>query len=102
MSVKRVIKGFAVGAALGAVAGILFAPRVGKQSQKMLMAKAHAIKGMVAAKAASLKKLSAQAYERIVEDAVELAKKQKMTSKQIAMLKKDLISRYKDLKKRLS
>lgn len=39
MTMKRVVKGFAVGAALGAIAGILFAPRTGKESQKMLKAK---------------------------------------------------------------
>ncbi len=99
MSVKRVMKGFAVGAALGAIAGILFAPRPGKQSQKILLVKAHAIKGMVAAKAASLKKLSAKAYDKLVEDAIALAKKQKMTKAQIEALRKDLIARYKDLKK---
>jgi gas vesicle protein len=101
MSVKRVVKGFAVGAALGAIAGILFAPRTGKESQKMLKAKAHAIKGMVAAKAAALKKLTEQAYEKLVEEAVMLAKQQKMTAKQIEALKKDLLARYKDLKKQL-
>lgn len=101
MSVKRVVKGFAVGAALGAIAGILFAPRTGKESQKLLKAKAHAIKGMVAAKAAALKKLTEQAYEKLVEEAVMLAKQQKMTAKQIEALKKDLLTRYKDLKKQL-
>jgi gas vesicle protein len=99
MSVKRVVKGFAVGAALGAIAGILFAPRTGAQSQKLLKAKAHAIKGMVAAKAAALKNFSEKAYEQLVEEAVMLAKKQKMTKKQIDALKKDLLMRYKDLKK---
>lgn len=101
MSVKKVVRGFAMGAALGAIAGILFAPRSGKESQKLLKAKAHAIKGMVAAKAAALKKLSEKAYEGLVEEAIELAKKQKMTKKQIEALKKDLLMRYKDLKKQL-
>ena len=74
MSVKRVVKGFAMGAALGAIAGILFAPRTGKQSQKILRVKAHAIKGMVAAKAASLKKFSEAAYTELVEEAAMIAK----------------------------
>jgi len=34
MSVKRVVKGFAMGAALGAIAGILFAPRTGEAVAK--------------------------------------------------------------------
>jgi gas vesicle protein len=101
MSVKRVVKGFAVGAALGAIAGILFAPRTGKESQKIFKAKAHAIKGMVAAKAAALKKLSEDAYENLVEEAVMLAKKQKMTQKQVLEIKKDLLARYKEIKKQL-
>ncbi len=101
MTVKKVMKGFAVGAALGAIAGILFAPRSGKDSQKLLKAKIHAIKGMVAAKAAALKKLSEKAYETLVEEALVLAKKQKMTKKQIDDLKKDLLMRYNDLKKQL-
>jgi gas vesicle protein len=101
MSMKRVVKGFAVGAALGAIAGILFAPRTGVQSQKLLKAKAHAIKGMVAAKAAAAKKLSEKVYEKLVEEAVILAKQQKMTAKQVEALKKDLLARYKDLKKQL-
>jgi gas vesicle protein len=101
MSIKRVVKGFAVGAALGAVAGILFAPRSGAQSQKLLKAKAHAIKGIVAAKAAALKKLSAKAYDKLVEEAIMLAKQQKMTVREIAALKKDLQARYKDLKRQL-
>ena len=99
MSVKRVVKGFAMGAALGAIAGILFAPRTGKQSQKMLQVKAHAIKGMVAAKAASLKKFSEAAYAELVEEAAMIAKEQKMSKKEIDLLKKDLMARYKDLKK---
>ena len=99
MSVKRVMKGFAMGAALGVVAGILFAPRTGKQSQRVWRAKAHAIKGMVAAKAASLKKLSEAAYTKLVEEAVMIAKEQKMTQKEIMALKKDLMARYKELKK---
>jgi gas vesicle protein len=99
MSVKRVVRGFAMGAALGAIAGILFAPRAGKQSQQILLAKAHAIKGMVAAKAAALKKLSEEAYAKLVDEALILAKRQKMTKRQIEALKKDLIARYKDLKK---
>jgi len=96
---KRVVKGFAMGAALGAIAGILFAPRTGKQSQKILLARAHAIKGMVAAKAASLKKFSEAAYAQLVEEAVAIAKEQKMTVKEIVALKKDLMARYNDLKK---
>jgi gas vesicle protein len=99
MSVKRVVKGFAVGAALGAIAGILFAPRTGKDSQKLLKAKAHAIKGMVAAKAAALKKFSEKAYEQLVEEAVVLAKQQKMSAKEIGALRQDLLARYHDLKK---
>ena len=99
MSVKRVMKGFALGAALGAVAGILFAPQTGKKSQKVVLAKAHAIKGMVAAKAASLKKFSEAAYAELVEEATMIAKEQKMTQKEIGALKKDLMGRYKDLKK---
>ena len=99
MSVKRVVKGFALGAALGAIAGILFAPQTGKKSQKVVLAKAHAIKGMVAAKAASLKKFSEAAYAELVEEATMIAKEQKMTQKEIGALKKDLMGRYKDLKK---
>jgi len=99
MSVKRVVKGFAVGAALGAIAGILFAPQTGKKSQKVLLAKAHAIKGMVAAKAASLKKFSEEAYAKLVDEAIEIAKAQQMTKKEIDALKKDLMKKYKDLKK---
>jgi gas vesicle protein len=96
------MKGFAMGAALGAIAGILFAPRTGAQSQKLLKAKAHAIKGMVAAKAASLKKFSEKAYAKLVEEAVAIAKQQKMTKKEIDALKKDLMLRYKELKKQFS
>jgi gas vesicle protein len=99
MSVKRVVKGFAIGAALGAVAGILFAPQTGKKSQKVVLAKAHAIKGMIAAKAASLKKFSEEAYTKLVEEAIIIAKEQKMTQKEIDALKKDLMAKYKDLKK---
>ncbi len=99
MSVKRVVKGFALGAALGAIAGILFAPQSGKKSQKLVMAKAHAIKGMVAAKAASLKKFSEAAYAKLVDEAMEIAEQQNMTKKDIIALKKDLIARYKELKK---
>jgi gas vesicle protein len=101
MSVKRVMKGFAMGAALGAIAGILFAPRPGKQSQKMLAGKAHEVKGMVMAKAMELKKLSEAAYEKLVEEAVVYAKQKKMTQRQINDLKKDLMARYKDLKKKI-
>ena len=101
MSTKGIVKTFAVGAALGAIAGILFAPRTGKQSQKMLLAKMHMIKGMVAAKTAALKKITAEAYEKLVGEALELAKKQKLTSKQIMQLKKDLLMRWTDIKKQV-
>jgi gas vesicle protein len=95
------MKGFAMGAALGAIAGILFAPAVGKQTQKKLMSKAHEIKGMVAAKAVELKKLSEETYAKLVEEAVFMAKKKKMTEKEVMALKKDLLARYKDLKKEI-
>lgn len=102
MSVKRVIKGFAMGAALGAIAGILFAPQTGKKSQKVVLAKAHAIKGMVAAKAASLKKFSEKAYAKLVKEALVIAEEQMMTKKEIEALKKDLMAKYKELKKQFS
>ncbi len=101
MSVKRVVKGFAMGAALGAIAGILFAPKTGKQTQKILKSKAHEIKGMVATKAAELKKLSEEAYVKLVDEAIMFAKQKKMTEKEIVALKKDLLARYKDLKKKI-
>jgi gas vesicle protein len=102
MSAKGIIKTFAVGAALGAIAGILFAPRTGKQSQKMLVAKMHMIKGMVAAKAATMKKLSADGYEKLVDQAVTLAKKQKLTVKQVRDLRKDLLMRWTDIKRQIN
>jgi gas vesicle protein len=95
------MKGFAMGAALGAVAGILFAPAMGKQTQKKLMSKAHEIKGVVAAKAVELRKLSKEAYAKLVEEAVLMAKEKKMTEKEVVALKKDLLARYKDLKKKM-
>ncbi len=101
MSVKKVVRGFALGAALGAIAGILFAPRAGKQSQKILKGKLHLIKGMVAAKAATMKRLSADAYQKLVEQAVMLAKKQKMTTRQVMELRKDLMARWGDLKRQI-
>jgi gas vesicle protein len=94
------MKGFAMGAALGAIAGILFAPRGGKETQKMLKDKAHEVKGMVAAKAAELKKISEESYAQLVEEAVFVAKQKKMSAKEIDALKKDLLARYKDLKKK--
>jgi len=102
MSIKRVVKGFAMGAALGAIAGILFAPREGVETQKMLKEKAHEIKGMVAAKAAQLKQLSEETYNALVEEAVFVAKQKKMGAKEIEALKADLMARYKDLKKKFN
>ena len=37
MSVSRFLAGFIVGGAIGAVAGVLLAPRSGEETRKMLM-----------------------------------------------------------------
>jgi len=54
---------------------------------------------MVAAKAASLKKFSEAAYTELVEEAAMIAKEQKMSKKEIDLLKKDLMAEIQGPKK---
>ena len=102
MSAKGIMKTFALGAAIGAVAGILFAPRKGSQTRKMIVDKTDEIKGIVAHKVAQLKKVSEEAYEKIVDQAMEIAEDRGLTEKELKKLKKDLLERWEHLKEKLS
>lgn len=103
------VKGMAVGTIVGAVSGVLFAPKSGKETRKVLQKKAEELKGQAEAeynkiksvvdkKLASLKdigeKIDKEGYEKLVKSVLDEFKTDKQLTEETAqklgeMLKAD-------------
>ena len=85
MSLSRFVAGFAIGGAIGAIAGILLAPRSGEETRKMLSDSAH---DMVRRADETAKQIQSKADDAVTE----LQKK----GEEIKEKLQDLITKQKD------
>lgn len=100
MGIKgRVVRGVLTLAA-GAIAGVLLAPKAGKEMRRELKVTATKVKRDVATRVAVLEKLSKKAYEEIVADVLRHYKKVRGLSEvELRELKRDLNARWQDITK---
>lgn len=100
MGIKgKVVRGVLTLAA-GAIAGVLLAPKAGKEMRKELRITAARVKKDVAIRVAVLEKLSKKAYEEIVADVLKHYKKVRGLSEvELREIKGDLNARWKDIMK---
>lgn len=99
-SIAIPIGAFAIGALAGALAGVLFAPKSGKETREDIKDAVAKINRDVAHRLSSLKEVTEDKYHQIVESVVGAYEKNKdVTQAQARVLKKDLRKGYGDLKK---
>ena len=99
---KDVAVGVAAGAAIGALAGILFAPKSGKQTRDDISKFADETKQKIAKKVHELTHLTKEQYNRIVDIAVdEGGETWKVATADLVQLKTDLKARYDAVRTRL-
>lgn len=97
----KVTKSLILGAALGAIAALLTAPRSGKQTQALWKKKYSGVLAQVARDVAKAKKMGQEQYEVVVEKALAVAKKSRATKKELLMLKEELMDAWKILQKKM-
>lgn len=100
---KDVAMGVAAGAVLGALAGVLFAPKSGKETRADIAKFADETKQKVAKKVHEVGKLTHEQYDKIVDTVVEEGGETwKIAIEDLAQLKGDLKARYNAVKARLA
>ncbi|MEO7557859.1 MAG: YtxH domain-containing protein [Gammaproteobacteria bacterium] len=89
-----------IGAIAGAIAGILFAPKSGKETRDDLKETLTEIKDQVAIKVSDLKDITEQGYRAAVDTVLKTYEDaRKLTSAEVNSIKSDLNKGYKDIKK---
>lgn len=100
---KNFTIGIVTGAVIGALAGVLMAPKSGKDTREDIKKFVEDTKNKVAEKASAAIDLTRAQYNRIVDVAVdEGSKVLDVTREDLAELKRDLKDRYESVKVRLS
>jgi len=97
---KSLITGLAVGAIAGAVAGILFAPKSGKETRADIAKYMHEMKDKISEELVKVGKFSEEQYKVIVAKVVkayEMAKK--ISRKDAEEIKEMLEDNYQEVKK---
>jgi len=88
-----------IGAIAGAIAGILFAPKSGKETRDDLKETLNEIKDQVAAKVGDLKDITEQGYRAAVDTVLKTYEDaRKLTADEASNIKADLNKGYKDIK----
>lgn len=91
MQKKDFFLGALLGAALGAIGGILFAPKSGKETRHDIARALNEIKDKVADQISKIQKFTRERYESMVDDVVgEYESAEKITEEQASEIKKDL------------
>lgn len=91
---------FAVGALAGAIAGLLLAPKSGKETRADIQGTVMKIKDDLVAKLSELKEISEDKYKEIAASVVESYEKSKdITTEQAQEIKENLLDGYQELKK---
>lgn len=102
MNFKSFLKGLFTGAAIGAAAGVLMAPKSGKETREDIKNFWDKSRKEVIKRATKVKNLTRDKYAGIVEVVTKEAKKTfKVASKDLKQLKKDLLNQYEEVKKEL-
>lgn len=97
----KVTKSLILGAALGAIAALLAAPRSGKQTQLLWKKKYAKVLAQVARDVAKAKKISHEQYEIIVDKALKIAAKTRASKKELTQLKDELMETWKTLQRKM-
>ena len=98
MSIKRRIFTTALTLAAGAVAGVLLAPRSGRETQKRLKALNEKIKQEIAMELVRVEVLSQRAYNDVVVATLEYYRRvKKVKQADLDVIAKDLKARWRDI-----
>ena len=95
---KSFLKGMALGLLTGAVIGILFAPKSGKETRDDIKNFVIETKNKIADKLSHLKKISQEKYEQIVDETID-QNGSKMEQADIDQIKKEIKMNYDRIKK---
>lgn len=91
---------FAVGALAGAIAGLLLAPKSGKETRADIQTTVMKIKDDLVTKLSDLKEISEDKYQEIAATVVDSYEKSKeITAEQAQEIKENLVDGYEALKK---
>lgn len=102
MDKNNLLKGLGLGAVAGVIAGILLAPKSGKETRKDIADKYNQIKDDIIDKVKNVKDLTKDKYEDIVESVVDKYKAtKKVGESEGGKLKKDLKSAYQKVREAL-
>ena len=97
---KEFLKGAAIGTAAGAIAGILLAPKSGKETRKDIAKWVHKMKDEIAVELEKAGDFTKEKYQQVSASVVESYKKaKKITDKQAEKIKADLDKGYDKVKK---
>lgn len=97
---KKLITGLAVGAIAGAVAGILFAPKSGKETRADIAKYMHEMKDKISKELAKAGDFTKEKYSEIVKRVVSVYEtSKKITAKDAKEIKEMLEDNYEDVKK---
>ena len=100
---QEVAIGLAAGAVIGALAGILFAPKSGQKTREDIAQFADATKQQIAKQVHEIRHVTREQYDRIVDIAVdEGGATWKVATADLTKLKTDLKARYDAVKARLT
>lgn len=95
------MKSLLLGATVGAIAALLYAPKKGKETRKMLKDKFATARHEVARQVAKAKKMTAKQYASAVDQAVKMAEKTASTKTELMALRKELMGKWKMVQRRL-
>ncbi|MDP3985661.1 MAG: YtxH domain-containing protein [bacterium] len=95
----KITKTFVLGAAIGALAGLLLSPKTGKENQKMLKKKFNSIIDQVTKDVAKAKDLTEKQYVAFMEKASKLAEKAGATKEDLIDMKEHLMNRWESMQK---
>lgn len=103
MKAKDFVKGAAVGVIAGAIAGILFAPKSGKETRADIKKHYDEMKEQIAKELSTAGKFTKETYSKVVKKVVSAYEKGKKISKEEAGEAIDkLESGFEEVKKRVS
>ena len=102
MKIKDFLKGLLAGAAVGTAAGVMLAPKSGKETREDVKKFLLNARKEVERKFKEAKNMTQKEYEKIVDSVVkEGSKTVKIAKRDLGALKKNLIKEYKDIKKKI-
>ncbi len=97
---KNVVIGAAIGVLAGAIAGILFAPKSGKETRADIANYAHEMKDKIAEQIAKAGNLTKEAYNNIVEKVVKVYEvEKKITAEDAKDIKEKFENNFDEIKK---